>query len=61
MRVILDRRISKITADLLLATAKAIAGTISEKNLDYNNIIPDMYDKRIQKNIVQALSHLHLK
>lgn len=61
MRVILDRRISKITADLLLATAKAIAGTISEKNLDYNNIIPDMYDKRIQKNIVQALSKMHLK
>ena len=61
MRVILDRRISKITSDLLLAAAKAIAGTISEKNLDYNNIIPDMYDKRIQKNIVQALSKLHLK
>ncbi len=61
MRVILDQRITKITPDLLLATARAIANTISKKEIAYDNIIPDMYDKRIQKNIVQAVSKLHLK
>ena len=61
MRVILDKKIRKITADLLLATARAIASTIPDKKLDHNNIIPDMYDKRIQKNITQALSRLRLK
>jgi malate dehydrogenase (oxaloacetate-decarboxylating) len=58
MRVILDRRIKKITSNLLIATAKAIAKTVSQKELRYDNIMPDMYDKRIQKNISCALSKL---
>ncbi len=61
MRVILDRKITKITPDLLLATSRAIANTISKKELAYDNIIPDTYDKRIQKNIIQAVSKLPLK
>ena len=58
MRIILDRKITKITMDLLLATSRAIAMSVASKNLHYDNIMPDMYDKRIQKNIVKAVSKL---
>lgn len=58
MRVILDRKIRRITMDLLLATAKAIASTVPAKHLHYENIMPDMYDKKIQSNIARALSRL---
>ncbi|MDE1727010.1 MAG: NADP-dependent malic enzyme [Thaumarchaeota archaeon] len=61
MRAILDKKINKITLKLLLATAKAIAKTVSDKELHYDNIIPDTYDKRIQKNIIKAVSKLRLK
>jgi len=61
MRVILDKRINKITTDLLIATARAIAKTVSEREIHYDNIIPDMYDKNIQKNISNALSKLLLR
>lgn len=59
MRVILDKKIKKITSDLLITTAQAIANTIPEKKLHYENIIPDMYNKNMQKNISRALSKLH--
>lgn len=61
MRVILDKRINKITTDLLIATARAIAKTVSEREIHYDNIIPDMYDKNMQKNISNALSKLLLR
>lgn len=60
MRVILDRRIKAITPTLLIATAKAIAATVSPRELHYDNIIPEMYDKRIQKNITRSLHKLHI-
>jgi malate dehydrogenase (oxaloacetate-decarboxylating) len=60
MRIILDKRINKITANLLIATAKAIAKTVSARELHYDNIIPDMYDKRIQKNITRSLYKLRI-
>jgi len=58
MRSILDMRIKKISLNLLLVTAKAIAKTVSDRELDYNHIIPEMTDKRLQKNISLALSKL---
>jgi malate dehydrogenase (oxaloacetate-decarboxylating) len=61
MRVILDKRIKKITSGLLIATAKAIAQTVPERELHYDNIMPDMYDKRIQKNISRAISKLSIR
>jgi malic enzyme len=61
MRAILDKRIKKITMKLLLVTAMAIAKTVSNGELHYDNIIPHMYDKRIQKNIITAISKLRLK
>ena len=60
MRVILDKKIKKITTDLLIATAQAIANTIPERKLHCDNIIPDMYNKNMQKNISSALSKLYV-
>ncbi len=56
MRAILDKRIKKISLDLLLVTANAIAKTVSNRELDYEHILPEMTDKRLQKNISLALS-----
>lgn len=58
MRAILDKKINKITMDLLLVTAIALAKTVSDRDLHYDNIIPNMYDKKIQKNIINAISKL---
>jgi len=60
MRIILDKKVNKITANLLIATAKAIAKTVSARDLHYDNIIPDMYDKQIQKNITRSLYKLKI-
>ncbi len=61
MRSILDQRIHKISLDMLLATACAIANTITKKELHYNHIIPDVGDKRLQKNITSALKKFYKK
>ncbi len=55
MRVILVKKIRKITLDLLLATAKAIANTVPSTQLTYNHIMPEIGNKKIQYNISQAL------
>ena len=56
MRIILDKRIKKITTNVLLVTAKAIANAVSNKELDYEHILPEMGDKRIQRNLSKAFS-----
>ncbi len=61
MRTILDKRLKKISMDLLLATARAISNSVPDKKLHYENILPDMYDKKIQKNIVKEISKLKVK
>jgi malate dehydrogenase (oxaloacetate-decarboxylating) len=55
MRVILDKKIRKITLDLLHTTAKAIADTVPSTQLTYNHIMPEIDNKQIQHNISQAL------
>ena len=61
MRAILDQKIRKISLGMLLATAKAIADTVTKKELHYNRIIPDVGDKRLQKNITLALKKFYKK
>jgi malate dehydrogenase (oxaloacetate-decarboxylating) len=61
MRAILDKKINKITMKLLLVTATALAKTVSDRDLHYDNIMPDMYDKKIQKNVIKAISKLYSK
>lgn len=58
MRIILDKKILKITSVLLIETAKAIASTVPNRELHYDHILPDMYDKRIQANISKRLSKI---
>ncbi|WKT58865.1 NAD-dependent malic enzyme [Candidatus Nitrosotenuis chungbukensis] len=55
MRVILDRRIRKITLALLHAAAKAVAGTVPSTQLAYNHIMPEIGNRQIQNNISRAL------
>jgi malate dehydrogenase (oxaloacetate-decarboxylating) len=61
MRAILDKRIKKITTDILLVAAKAIANTVPSKELDYEHILPEMEDKKIQQNLSKALSIISSK
>lgn len=61
MRSILDQNIQKIHPDMLYVTACAIANTITNKELRYNRIIPDVGDKRLQKNITSALKKFSKK
>ncbi|HEV2193638.1 MAG TPA: malic enzyme-like NAD(P)-binding protein [Nitrosopumilaceae archaeon] len=61
MRAILDQKIRKISLGMLLATAEAIANTVTKKELHYNRIIPDVGDKRLQKNITLALKKFYKK
>lgn len=56
MRAVLDMKINKITEDMLLAAAKAIAYTITPRELDYENLLPVMNDKRIKRNLSKAFS-----
>ena len=61
MRAILDQKIQKITLGMLLTTAKAIADTITRKELHYSRIIPDVGDKKLQTNISLALKKFYKK
>jgi malate dehydrogenase (oxaloacetate-decarboxylating) len=55
MRIILDKKIKKISEQMLHHVAKAIAITVSDKDLSYDCIIPDISNKKLQKNIRLAL------
>jgi malic enzyme len=55
MRTILDKKIKKITEEILFLVAKAIADTIPGKDLRHDNIIPDITNPKLQKNINSAL------
>lgn len=55
MRVILDQKLRTINLELLLMTAKAIANTMTSKELRPNNLIPEIGDKRLQKNMSRAI------
>lgn len=55
MRVILDQKLRTINLELLLMTAKAIANTMTSKELRPNNLIPEIGDKRLQKNMSSAI------
>lgn len=57
MRVVLDKRIKRITPRMMHLVAKAIADVIPQKDLNGNNIIPEIGDARIQKSISAALKN----
>jgi malate dehydrogenase (oxaloacetate-decarboxylating) len=55
MRAVLDLRVEKITLRLLTDTAHAISSCISNEDLGLDNIVPKLGNKKLQKNISQAL------
>jgi malate dehydrogenase (oxaloacetate-decarboxylating) len=61
MKAVLDLRIRKITSKLLYLTAVAIANTIAKNELDPSHIIPELGNKKLQKNILSALKNTHKK
>jgi len=57
----LEGRASQITEEMKLAAATAIAGLISEQELNEENILPQPFDPRVTKVVSDAVkSHIHL-
>jgi len=61
MRAILDHGIQKIDTKILYAAAIAVANTIPRKQLHYDNIIPNVGNKKLQQNISKALKRFYKK
>ena len=61
MRAILDLGIKKVTNKLLYLSAIAIANTISKNDLDASHIIPELGNKKLQKNIMHILKSKYKK
>lgn len=61
MRAILDLGIKKVTNKLLYLSAIAIANTISKNDLDVSHIIPELGNKKLQKNIMHILKNKYKK
>lgn len=61
MRAILDLGIKKVTNKLLYLSAIAIANTIPKNDLDVSHIIPELGNKKLQKNIIHILKSKYKK
>ena len=61
MRAILDHGIPRIDTKILYAAAMAVANTIPRKQLHYENIIPNVGNKKLQQNISRALKKFYKK
>lgn len=56
----LDGRASQITEEMKLAAAKAIAGLVSDEELNDENILPQAFDPRVCE-VVSAAVRAHIK
>ena len=54
----LEGRASQITEEMKLAAAEAIAGLISDKELNEDNILPQPFDPRVADTVSQAVKDL---
>lgn len=54
----LEGRASQITEAMKLATAKAIAGLVSDEELDETHILPEAFDPRVASVVSQAVKEL---
>lgn len=54
----LEGRATAITEDMKLATAKAIAGLVPDKELNENNILPEAFDPRVADVVSRAVKEL---
>ena len=54
----LEGRATKITEEMKLATAKAIASLVPDEELNENNILPEAFDPRVADVVSQAVKEL---
>ena len=55
----LEGRASRITEEMMLAAAEAIAGLVSPEELNEDNIMPEAFDPRVAQLVAQAVkSHI---
>ena len=54
----LEGRATKITEEMKLATAKAIASLVPDEELNENNILPEAFDPRVADVVSQAIKAL---
>ena len=54
----LEGRASSITEEMKLATAKAIAGLVSDDEVNENNILPEAFDPRVSDVVSRAVKEL---
>jgi malate dehydrogenase (oxaloacetate-decarboxylating) len=54
LRALLDLRVKKITVAMKLAAAKGIAESVKKPAMDW--IVPDVFDKKVLKNILRRVS-----
>lgn len=54
----LEGRAAKITEEMKLATANAIAGLVSDDELNENNILPEAFDPRVADVVSKAVKEL---
>ena len=54
----LEGRATQITEEMKLAAANAIAGLVSEEELNENNILPEAFDPRVAETVSKAIKDL---
>ena len=54
----LEGRATKITEEMKLATAKAIASLVPDEELNENNILPEAFDPRVADVVSEAVKEL---
>lgn len=54
----LEGRAPQITEEMKLATAKAIAGLVSDDELNEDNILPEAFDSRVSEAVSRAVKEL---
>ena len=54
----LEGRASQITEEMKLATAKAIAGLVSDDELNEDDILPEAFDSRVSEAVSRAVKEL---
>ena len=54
----LEGRATQITEEMKLATANAIAGLVSDEELNENNILPEAFDSRVADVVSKAVKEL---
>ena len=54
----LDAKSKKITEEMKIEAAKAIAYILNDEELRKDYIIPDVFDKRVVKNVAEAVKRV---